>query len=359
MLRNLDFKDTTILKGLAISAIVLHNYFHAVSPVQENEFTVDPTRFRLFVHTIADPAQAIQAWFSFFGHFGVSIFVFLSAYGLAKSYWDDRDHPWGGFVWGRVKKLYPIFGLVILPWIIILSVVAGPVFVLKQIVPEILLMLAGLSTVLPGFGLPPVGPWWFIPFIIQFYVIWPLLRKFTVRFGWRGLVVLSVLCSLIAFSANPFLRHWSMTLLDTPIGRMPSLCFGIIAARYPVRINVPVVLSSLTLVVLGSLYIAIWPLTFLSANIVGLWTYLKLRKFLRKVGFLERIGRYSLVAFLINGIVRIPFIDMAASPQSQLFFGLLSAFVTFLFAAVIHKLLSKAASARHGGCNSLSTELAG
>lgn len=48
-------------------------------------------------------------------------------------------------------------------------------------------MLAGISNILPGFGLPPVGPWWFIPFIMQFYAIWPMLRRLTNKFGGRPL----------------------------------------------------------------------------------------------------------------------------------------------------------------------------
>jgi hypothetical protein len=40
----------------------------------------------------------------------------------------------------------------------------------------------------PGLGLPPVRPWWFIPFIMPFYAIWPMLRRLTNKFGWPGLV---------------------------------------------------------------------------------------------------------------------------------------------------------------------------
>src|SRR5579862_1120412 len=117
MLQDLDRRDTAVLKGLAITAIVLHNYFHLVSRVDQNEFTFDPGRFRVLLQMAPHPEMAIQAFFSFFGHFGVQIFVFLSAYGLSKSCW-DRPEPWATFVWGRVKKLYPMFGLVVLPWII-------------------------------------------------------------------------------------------------------------------------------------------------------------------------------------------------------------------------------------------------
>ncbi|MGA8108635.1 MAG: hypothetical protein WB974_04330, partial [Acidobacteriaceae bacterium] len=102
MIRALDRRDTTVLKGLAIAAIVFHNFFHFVSPARQNEFTFDPARFPVFLHTVVQPDLAIQAIFSFFGHFGVQVFVFLSAYGLSMSHWDDPA-PWARFLWGRVK----------------------------------------------------------------------------------------------------------------------------------------------------------------------------------------------------------------------------------------------------------------
>jgi hypothetical protein len=40
----LDIKDTLTLKGAAILAIVLHNYFHLIGPVQESEFDFDPSK---------------------------------------------------------------------------------------------------------------------------------------------------------------------------------------------------------------------------------------------------------------------------------------------------------------------------
>ena len=82
MLSDHDIHDTAILKCLAITAIVFHNFFHFVSPARENEFTFDPVRFRLFLEAVRQPSLATQAVFSFFGHFGVQIFIFLSAYGL-------------------------------------------------------------------------------------------------------------------------------------------------------------------------------------------------------------------------------------------------------------------------------------
>src|SRR3569833_441149 len=183
-LTELDRKDTTILKALAILAIVFHNFFHVVVKVHENEFDFNPARFGVFLNAVVHPSLAIQALFAFYGHFGVQIFIFLSAYGLAKSHWEDKS-SWISFMWSRAKKLYPMFALAILFWAVLASIQVGALSLVRDAGPAILLMLAGVSNVVPGFGLPPIGPWWFIPFIMQVYALFYLLRGLTRRFGWQ------------------------------------------------------------------------------------------------------------------------------------------------------------------------------
>ncbi len=343
----LDARDTTILKGIAIFAIVFHNFFHAVSPVHQNEFTFDPKRFLLFLHTVREPALSIQASFSFLGHFGVQIFIFLSAFGLAKSHWDAPEN-WAAFMAGRVKKLYPMFGLVVLPWIIMACIQHGPLTIIKSFGLQLALMFVGLSPFLPGHGLPPVGPWWFIAFIVQFYAIWPLLRRLTAKFGWPGLLVLSLLCIAVTSAADPLLAHWSINLLETPIGRMPNICFGIVAARYPIRIRIPLALAACAVWLLGNLYGALWPFTFTAALIGMLWIYGKLRGTLRGSGVVERIGRYSLPIFLVNGIIRNEFVTLASSATLQLVFACLSAIASFVVAIIIQDFLAPQRRRRRG-----------
>jgi len=339
LLRELDKKDTAILKGLAIAAIVFHNFFHVLGPVSENEFTFDSARFTVFLQNVVHPSTAIQALFSFFGHYGVQIFIFLSAYGLAKTHWDDSE-PWSSFMWSRVKKLYPMFLLVIFLWSVLAAVQVGPLWVIKDAVPGLALMLAGVSTLLPGSTLPVVGPWWFIPFIMQVYAIWPLLRKLTRKFGWQGLVALSIACYIITHLANPVLAHWSITLAATPIARMRVLCFGIIAARYPIRLNIFVAVPALACVVLGNEYRSIAPFASVGSVVCVLWLYEKLRTPLKRLHLVEQLGNYSLAAFLVNGIVRVPFIAFTRTLDSQLVMALASATVTIAISVFLHHLLA-------------------
>lgn len=337
VLKDIDHRDTAILKGLAIAAIVFHNFFHALSPVHQNEFTFVPSRFGEFLANLVHPALAIQALFAFFGHYGVEVFIFLSAYGLTKSHWDDSA-SWSQFMWGRIKKLYPIFGLVVLPWAIASCLLMGPAVFFGQWGLEVLLMALGVSTIL-GFLMPPVGPWWFIPFIVQFYAIWPVMRKLTVRFGWKGLLLLAILCRVLTYATFPILAHWRLDLLLTPIGHMPELCLGIIAARYEFRITAPIGLLGCAVLLLGSEYWYLWQFTFAAALVISLWAYSLIRANLRNIQFLQQLGKYSLLIFLVNAIVRDQFLSYATSPGWQLLWGFASAGISFLIAAIIQEWL--------------------
>jgi peptidoglycan/LPS O-acetylase OafA/YrhL len=337
-LSGLDHCDTAVLKGLAILAIVFHNFFHLISPVRQNEFVFHPGLFAVFLQTVRQPSLAIQAFFSFFGHFGVAVFIFLSAYGLTKSHWDDTA-TWRQFMAGRIRKLFPIVGVVVLPWMVVTAVQTGLQPFMRSVVPQIVSMLTGLTPLVPGLELPPVGPWWFIPFILEFYAMFFLLRRATQRFGWLALMGLTVLGLGLAAVADPFLAAWKINLFMTPLGRMPSACLGVAAALYPFRLRAPVVVAAAGVLVLGSQYAMVWPFTFGAALVLSLSAYMPLRRMLRKSWILERVGRYSLLIFLINGIVRDQFLRFATTPSRQLLFGGINAVACIALAALIQDLL--------------------
>jgi peptidoglycan/LPS O-acetylase OafA/YrhL len=232
-----------------------------------------------------------------------------------------------------------MFGLAVLFWVALAAMLEGSNWVFRDVGPRLLFMLAGISNILPGIGFPPVGPWWFIPFIMQFYAIWPLLRRLTNKFGWPGLVVLSFVCYLATRAANPVLAHWLINLAETPIGRMRVFCFGILAARYPIRLNAYLAVPALAIMILGSEYLTVAHFVSLSAVILSLWLYIKTRALLRRFALLEQIGNYSLAIFLVNGIVRVPFLAFARTPLSQLVLGCASAVVTLAISVFFHYLL--------------------
>jgi hypothetical protein len=87
------------------------------------------------------------------------------------------------------------------------------------------------------------------------------------------------------------------------------------------------------------MYRVIWPLTYISALILSLAIYLWLRPLLRNSQILARIGEYSLLIFMVNGIVRIQFLNDATSPGAALFCCGLCAAVSLSVAAVMQEFL--------------------
>jgi len=130
---------------------------------------------------------------------------------------------------------------------------------------------------------------------------------------------------------------------------MRGICLGIAAARYPIRINTPLAISALAVLILGNIYESVWPFSFLAALILILFLYLKLRESLRNSQFLQLIGHYSMLLFLWNGVVRVPFVSLTSGPLSQLVLGCLSAGVTFVIAFLIQEVVGLTPDYQNGG----------
>lgn len=80
--------ESKAMRGIAILAIVMHNFTHWLGPmVRENEYQFNEHNVRRLMVELSSPTWDIFAHlFSFFGHYGVPVFVFLSAYGLVMKY---------------------------------------------------------------------------------------------------------------------------------------------------------------------------------------------------------------------------------------------------------------------------------
>ena len=109
--------ECDVLRGIAIIGIFLHNYCHWLRPVvQENEY-------QYFKHNVDWFYQVLHShWtglipfhiLSFFGHYGVPVFLFLSAYGLTKKYESPEQNcqkpvstlPVAGFIRYHWLKLF-------------------------------------------------------------------------------------------------------------------------------------------------------------------------------------------------------------------------------------------------------------
>jgi len=315
-------QQTTILKGLGILLIVLHNFYHNLTPViGENEFNFSADIFWNYYRVLQiSPEHVLRVLFSYFGHYGVQVFIFFSSYGLTRKYY-QLPLITSQFLVGRIKKIYLSF-LICIAFYIILGLVKAEflsdekIFYWASLLWKVLL----ISNFIPGQALMPVGPWWFIPFIFQVYVLFPWLLRFYQKQGAKFLVLVSLVGILLELQFNPYLMTKQLNINYTVFGHLPLICFGMFFAAQK-RINLIVLAVSITcsfcLLVLANFYTDAWVLSDVALVIIGLAIFTKLFKALSAWPLIEKCllfyGELSFHLFMVNGFLRSPFHTVAES----------------------------------------------
>lgn len=121
-------KDQTLaLKAIAILLIVIHNFSRWVNPITgESEFYFNQSALSTAIDVAGTNVwMFFKAFFNYFGHYGVQLFIFLSGYGLVQSYLHEQP-SWLKYVYHRFQKLYPSLVVAILLYLIY------QVFVMRQ-----------------------------------------------------------------------------------------------------------------------------------------------------------------------------------------------------------------------------------
>ena len=320
--RSLDKVDSSIYKGLAILLIVMHNFMHLFPKPKENEFEFQSVRVLDFIHlAISEPENLARLTLAFLGHYGVQVFIFLSAYGLTKKYLQEKP-MYSQFLWQRLAKLYPAFILAIVTWLLVEGWVLGdygllgPIKVLYWNIVPLLLKLTLLSNFVPDYSLQPMGPWWFIPFIFQFYLVFPLLRHLHVRFGTTGLLVVSIASVVFAMFSGG--KIGELNIYFTVVGHLPEICLGIYLAsnrQSTMAVSNWWIVFALFIFVLGNFYETFWYFSHITVLIILLAGFTAMASRIRQLGLTKRLvlffGEISMMLFLVNGFLREPYIGWA------------------------------------------------
>lgn len=102
----LSREECSALRAIAILSIVIHNYAHKLpGAAVENEFAFNIDNTKFFLDNVLSSDFFIHI-FSFWGHLGVPIFVFLSAYGLSMKYGNNKVFNRKHFLFSHYKKLF-------------------------------------------------------------------------------------------------------------------------------------------------------------------------------------------------------------------------------------------------------------
>lgn len=344
---NINKETANLYKGVGILLIVLHNFFHNLPPeIGQNEFVFQQAVTDRFIETLAgSPTEWVRAVFSYLGHYGVQLFIFLSAYGLTRRY-AGAPLSYRQFLRTRFAKIYLSFVICVAVYIV-LGLIKSAYLPDEKVLywDSLLWKLLLISNVIPGQALMPVGPWWFMPFIFQFYLVYPLLLMATLRFGVIFLLVLAVASLALEWAYHPVLVRQGFNLNYLFVGHLPVLCAGIYFAMKPLaRIPYLAAVVALPVFIWGCYNPKVWLVADLSMTIMQLvvldWFFRKLQVTglaCRVIGF---FGLISFHLFMVNGFLRTPFHLLALS-MDEWWFTIISALMSLLFSTACALALMK------------------
>ncbi len=307
----LSKNESNLIKGIAILMIIFHNYFHIIPPSPgENQFAFSSLNFERFRQLlIADPLSFIRYSFSYFGHYGVQLFIFISGYGLYISK-KNKEIPYFKFLGDRVKKLYPSLLLIVVFLMIAIPVWEGGIN--PDTIKSLLLKLTLLFNFIPGEAMSVTGPFWFFSLIVQLYIIFPLLVYLTKKVGSVSMLVVGAVSLMITILFNNYFHSLDVSFFVLFIGQLPVFCLGIYFASKPV-IHLPksVIIVAIIIFSLGNIEEFFWYFSFpaftlfMLAFFMSIFSGLEKRK--RLYSFLLYSGSISLYLFAVHGIARFPF----------------------------------------------------
>lgn len=344
---NLTKEDTLIIKGIAIIAIVLHNYFHLFKGVVgENEFWYIPGRVNELWLSLHDSfLEFLINFISMYGHYGVVAFFFVSGYGLAKKYKDrELEHD---FILKNAIKLWKLFVPILICFVglaIIKAFITEDFSSASEHIGMVLCKALSRILFISNFSEYTTfwisGSWWFFSAIFQMYVLYKYI--FSKTSSVACLFIWALLMILIQFFLYyhidiKFLR------INAPAW-IPVFIYGMLFAKYEMNIPLYILLFSFfaCFFVDTCFYTWVWGYSFL------FFAFLFLLYVLRRTplkNMMIKIGELSAYLFVINTFVRTFFYTFICNPielhdMRFIFFIGIIHFVVCLVIAYIYKIIS-------------------
>ena len=220
--------ECTAMRGIAILAIMLHNYCHFIGKVvKENEYQFFTSNNDSLWQVISHPDELLPVHLlSYFGHYGVPVFLFLSGYGLVRKYETSHDScPPVRFVRYSYLKLLRMLIVGFSLFICVDMVTPGRFpFHWDNVLAQLLMYINVLPE--PDKIIWP-GIYWFFGLMMELYIVYRLLLYR--RSSWIVVALIAV-CWLLQAFCDPEGETLNRLRYNC-IGGMLPFGLGIIAAR--------------------------------------------------------------------------------------------------------------------------------
>lgn len=236
--------ECSAMRGIAIIAIMLHNYCHFIGKiVKENEYMFQTVNNDRLWYALMHPDELLPVHLlSYFGHYGVPVFLFLSGFGLVLKYeTSQRDrravgcdlrqgmNPCGvgRFLRYHYLKLLRMLIVGFTLFLMVDAVTPGRfAFHWDNVLAQLLMYINVLPE--PDKIIWP-GIYWFFGLMMELYIVYRLLIYR--RSSWV-VVALIVVCWLLQVFCDPD-GDTLNRLRYNFIGGMLPFGLGILAARIP------------------------------------------------------------------------------------------------------------------------------
>lgn len=338
----LGMAESKALRGIAILGIILHNYCHFLGfAVKENEYTFTASKPEQFLDRLMglDPNLFVH-FFSFFGHYGVPVFLFISGFGLVRKY-EQADSgsvgfvPFTGFHYAKLLRLM-FLGYIGFAVVSYLHPHGYHGYTVGRVVAQLLMYINLLPD--PDHIIKP-GPYWFFGLMLQLYIVY---RLAIYRRGTLNVIFLIAVCwglqAVFTPSADPGGEILNRIRYNC-IGGMLPFGMGVIYARHGKSLNraayAAVLIVSAVAVLFGSLYFQAWlwvPL-FVVTGAVATIKLIPAKALSPCVWF----GAISSALFVVHPITREIIIKM--SYRGQVYTGI----IVYLAASILLAMLFKVA----------------
>lgn len=346
----LSREQCSAMRGLAIMGIFMHNYLHWLGPmVKENEYQfIQHNVDRMMVELSSPSGNLIYHLFSFFGHYGVPIFLFLSGYGLVKKYENQSLPAFSGFGSGAFSfvkhhfmKLFPMMLLGFVVFAMVDWVTPGHHHWAWT-------ELLGMLTMTVNFFPDPdhaiwPGPYWFFGLMMQLYIIYRLIM-YKRHWGWTmALIVICTIAQAFCYG-NPEgnTLNW---LRYNCIGGMLPFGLGVLMARVENDNSMKPFYTRgalLLMFFLSLLFVLLFSLNF------WLWLFVPVFIVLLHVSFVKLLpklclrpviwlGALSAAIFVAHPVTRKIFIPI--SRGGDIFDGLLLYIIATLMLSMMYKMV--------------------
>lgn len=220
--------ECSAMRGIAILAIMLHNYCHFIGKiVKENEYRFYDFNNNRLLQVLDNPDELLPVHlFSYFGHYGVPVFLFLSGFGLVRKYESAQASPKAlPFLRYHYLKLLKMLIVGFVFFLIVDMLTPGRfAFHWYNVLAQLLMYINVLPD--PNKIIWP-GIYWFFGLMMELYIVYRLL--FYRRSSWIA-VALIVVCWLLQAFCDPEGETLNRLRYNC-IGGLLPFGLGIIAAR--------------------------------------------------------------------------------------------------------------------------------